>query len=110
MTGDEDKRHKPEAAFETAGWEPPLEHSEPAPCDLCNRLTEEPASLPWTQADGSKGVDHACELCRAVLEVAQGLTDNRVKDEGQRRKRDHNDGGSCGQCRAIVDRDRTSVI
>jgi hypothetical protein len=56
---------------------------EVSPCDLCARLTTELAALPWKQEDGSKRVDYACESCRAVLEVAQGLLDNEIKDENE---------------------------
>ncbi len=60
-----------------------FEPVESIPCDLCNRLAGELAPLHWVQADGSKGVDDACEWCRAVLEVTQGLMDNGVEDENE---------------------------
>ena len=60
-----------------------IEDEEVSPCALCARRTTELAALPWKQKDGSKGVDYACESCRAVLEVAQGLLDNEIKDENE---------------------------
>jgi hypothetical protein len=59
-----------------------FEEAEGDPCDLCARLATELAPRPWEQ-HGSKGVDCACESCRAVLEVAQGLLDNKVEDENE---------------------------
>jgi hypothetical protein len=60
-----------------------IEDDEVNPCDLCARRTTELAALSWEKKDGSKGVDYACESCRAVLEVAQGLLGNKVKDENE---------------------------
>jgi hypothetical protein len=60
-----------------------FEEAEGDPCDLCARLATELAPLPWEQQHGSRGVDCACESCRAVLEVAQGLLDNKVEDENE---------------------------
>ena len=60
-----------------------IEDDEVNSCDLCARRTTELAALPWKQKDGSEGVDYACESCRAVLEVAQGLLDNKIEDENE---------------------------
>jgi hypothetical protein len=60
-----------------------VEDTEVNPCDLCARRTTELAALPWKQKDGSKGVDYACDLCRAVLKVAQSLLNNKIKDENE---------------------------
>src|ERR671910_3094201 len=60
-----------------------IEDDEVSPCSLCAKLTTERASLSWEKKDGSKGVDHVCEACRAVLEVAQGLLENEVEDENE---------------------------
>jgi hypothetical protein len=53
------------------------------PCGLCSRRTTDLAALPWKHGDRSKGIDYACERCRAVLEVAHGLLDNEVEDENE---------------------------
>jgi hypothetical protein len=83
MRNGKDKRGEREAALEAFGWKPP-ERSEPRPCELCNKVTEEtPTELAWKLKDGSKGIDYACDSCLAVLEVAQGLLDNKVKDENE---------------------------
>jgi hypothetical protein len=58
-----------------------IEDPEGGPCDLCAKPATERTALPWRQIDGSKGVDYACESCRAVLEVAQGVLDYKVEDE-----------------------------
>src|ERR687897_1005682 len=59
-----------------------IEDAEVNPCDLCAKNATELAALSW-EMDGNKGVDYACESCRAVLEVAQGLLENEVKDENE---------------------------
>jgi hypothetical protein len=60
-----------------------FEDLEGDPCELCARQTMERIEIPWKLKDGSKGTDYACDSCLAVLEVAQGLLDNRVKDENE---------------------------
>ena len=73
MRNGEDKRGELEAALEAFGWEP-SERSEPRPCELCNRLTEEEhTGLAWKLKDGSKGIDYACDSCLAVLESYAGM-------------------------------------
>lgn len=53
------------------------------PCDLCQRLIEDPTELPWKLRDGSTGTDYACDSCLAVLQVAHCLLDNEVEDENE---------------------------
>jgi hypothetical protein len=56
---------------------------ESSPCNLCARPAINRTELRWRQPDGSKGVDYACESCRAALEAAQGILDNEVEDEDE---------------------------
>jgi hypothetical protein len=60
-----------------------LEGVEGDPYDLCSRRTKDLAALPWKHRDRSKGIDYACERCRAVLEVAHNLLNNEVEDENE---------------------------
>jgi hypothetical protein len=77
------KQPPPEKRIEVLGAEFLPEPSELPTCDLCGMPTEDPDELPFRLRDGTKGVDYACERCRAVLDAAEVLLDNEVTDENQ---------------------------
>jgi hypothetical protein len=44
---------------------------------------EELHDLPFRLQDGTKGADHICERCRAVLDAAETLLDNEITNENE---------------------------
>jgi hypothetical protein len=75
------RQHPPEDPIDVLGPDFPLEPSELPTCDLCGMPAEELREMPFRLRDGTKGVDYACERCRAVLDAAETLLDNDVTDE-----------------------------